>query len=262
MSENYATGDVTELLTFPTINGGVFEGALGYIGRSGVDCYFGNPIEELKERTLDTIIGEESFVYIAIDDGNHNYILKPENVTLGEANVHEFSMMVIGDKLIDLKTTLTADGETTSLSRRPDQSDVFTVTYTIPDYLGTKIYINPFIFVGDDRYSGYGQEYMEVFYGQYPDQTVYVEAGIEVISINDSRLGMTFYNTYEITVTATLQRPVIVTQPAQCHVEPGEWAEMTVKANYASCMITRFRHIHLLQAEAISPVLPSFMLFL
>ena len=210
----------------------MFEGAIGYIGRSGVDCSFGNPIEELEERTLDTIISEDSFIYIAIDDGWHNYVLRPDNVTFGEANCHEFRMMVIGEKLINLETTPTTDGKTTSLTRNISQIDNFTVTYTIPDYLGTRIYINPFIYVGEDRYSGYAQDYMEVYYGNYYDQTVLVEAGIEVISIDDTRLGMTFYNTYEITVEEP--KPLsIVTQPAICRVEPGEWAEMKVKANHA-----------------------------
>jgi len=233
MSESYTSGNVIEKLTFPTINGGVFEGAIGYIGRSGVDCYFGNPIEELEERTLDTIIDEDSFVYIAIDDGYHNYILKPDNVTFGEANCHEFRMMVIGEKLINLETTPATDGKTTSLTRSYDQIDKFTVTYTIPDYLGTRIYINPFIYIGDDLYAGYGQDELEVGYGNYPNQTISVEAGIEVISIDDTRWGMTFYNTYEITVTE-MRPATIVTRPVICRVEPGEWAEMTVKANYAA----------------------------
>ena len=65
-------GDVAEKLTFPVINGGVFEGAIGYIGRSGVECEFGDPIAELEARKLSTIISEDSFVDIAIDDGWHS----------------------------------------------------------------------------------------------------------------------------------------------------------------------------------------------
>lgn len=233
LSEAYAGQDVIEKLTFPTINGGVFEGAIGYIGRSGVECAFGNPIEELKERTLDTIINEDSFVHITIDDGYHNYILKPDNVTFDEANCHDFWMMVIGEKLINLETTPATDGETTYLTRNTSQIDNFTVTYTIPDYLGTRIYINPFIYVGEDRYSGYGQDYVEVYYGNYPDQTVSVQAGIEVISIDDTRLGMTFYNTYEITVEAPKPLSIVPRPATPVRVEPGEWAEMTVKANHA-----------------------------
>ena len=228
-SELYMRGDVAEKLTFPVINGGVFEGAIGYIGRSGVECEFGDPIAELEARKLSTIISEDSFVDIAIDDGWHSSTLQPDDVTLGEANCENFKMIVVSDSLLGFKTYPTTDGKTTTLARDFTMEETFRVSYRIPHYLSDKIEVTPYIRCGDSP--AVMDSEWNCRYEDYEGQSFKVVCGIWVEVDDGSDMG--FYNNYEITVTEP-QSAVIVTQPISCKVEPGETASLTVKADYAA----------------------------
>ena len=221
--------DETRWMEFPRINGGIFSGAVGYIGMSFTYENYdttGYGVKEYREKLATDIINNNALVR-CIKGGKMYDDL--EDLTLGD--LHEAkSLYVISDSLFNFDTLPAAIGNITSLERNAGQTETFKVLYDVPFYLKA-FEVVPYISVtpnGGTETTWVTTE-KTIAYADYPNGLT-VKAGI---TMNFSGEAFTCENTYVITVTEEQKPAEILSQPQSCTVKPGEYAEATVIANHA-----------------------------
>ena len=219
----------TVWMEFPKINGGIFSGAVGYIGMSFTYENYdttGYGVKEYREKSAADIINNDALVR-CIKGGKMYDDL--EDLTLGD--LHEAkSLYVISDSLFNLDTLPAATGDTTEMKRDIEQTDTFKVLYDIPYGMNANSII-PYITVTPNGGTEITENVAEktIAYADYPNGLT-VKAGI---TMNFAGEAFTCENTYVITVTEEPKPATIISQPQSCTVKPGKYAEATVIADHA-----------------------------
>ncbi len=218
----------TMSMRFPLLNGGIFSGAVGYIGMSFTyDNYdtTGFGTEEYKEIPAADIISNEADVY-CIKDGEFCDL---EDLTLGD--LHESSALyVFSDSLFGFKTR-PVTGDNTALERYVGQQDTFEVVYEVPSAFGEQ-QITPYITVTPNGGTATTENVTQkhIAYQHYPDGLT-VTVGI---AIQAAQQVLYYENSYTVTVSDVIAPPEILAQPRSMTVAPGECAEAMVVADHAA----------------------------
>ena len=151
----------------PTINGGYFEGQLGFTGLTLTDSE-GN--EELSERPAFEIIPKTAY-FVGVDrDGNKSYDIT--NWTWDD--LHDMQKcIVVSSELFEFKVTHEGTSNLTNLTRTVKQSDTFEMSWTIPSYLEGEVVCQPMITVTRPN-SGiepqtYAKSKITLDYSEYPN---------------------------------------------------------------------------------------------
>ena len=164
----------------PTINGGYFEGQLGFTGLTLTDSE-GN--EELSERPAFEIIPKTAY-FVGVDrDGNKSYDIT--NWTWDD--LHDMQKCtVVSSELFEFKVTHEGTSDLTKLTRTVKQSDTFEMSWTVPSYLEGEVVCQPMITVtrpnSDIEPKTYAKSKITLDYSEYPNDVnisfglgVYVE---------------------------------------------------------------------------------------
>lgn len=233
---NGYSGSEIDKLTFPKINGGIFDGAIGYIGRSGLATsglsgYFGDPIPELQERPFSSLISPFALVDMKIVDSNQTKQLNPSKCTLEDVNTSHLRLTVISTSLLSTEFFPTPDSESevTHLVRDTSMTETFDVTYSIPDYMEGEFEVRTNVTRREDGTNWIIEDGI-VNYADYPDG-VTIDVNISVI--RGAHIS-TFNKTYEVTVLPEPRAAFITTQPKSTTVKVGEYAKLTVTADHAA----------------------------
>ncbi len=219
----------TVWMEFPKINGGIFSGAVGYIGMSFTYENYdttGYGVKEYREKSAADIINNNALVR-CIKGGKMYDDL--EDLTLGD--LHEAkSLYVISDSLFNFDTLPAVTDDTTEMERDIEQTDTFKVLYDVPYGMNANSII-PYITVTPNGGTEITENVAEktIAYADYPNGLT-VKAGI---TMNFSGEAFTCENTYAITVTEEPKPAEILSQPQSCTVKPGKYAEATVIADHA-----------------------------
>lgn len=232
---NGYSGAEIDKLTFPKINGGIFDGAIGYIGRSGIAVSglsgtFGDPFPELQERQFSTLISSSAIVDMKTIGPNQTTKLRPSECTLEDVNNNHLRLTVISNSLLSAEFSPTPDygSDVTYLVRDTSQTETFDVTYSIPDYMEGEFEVRTLITRREDGTNKIIDGAVD--YADYPDG-VTIDVGISVIRGADVR---SVHSIYEVTVLPEPQAAVITAQPKSTTVKPGEYAKLSVTADHAA----------------------------
>ncbi len=186
--EYYVSLDSHFHMNYPTINGGYFEGQLGFTGLTYTDSE-GN--EELSERPASEIIPETA-MFVGVDrDGNKSYDIT--NWTWDD--LHDMQKCaVVSSELLELKVTPEGTGDPAKLTRTVKQSDTFEMSWTVPDWLEdlleTEVTCQPMITVtrpnSNIEPKTYPKSKVTLDYSDYPNDVIvscrlYVLAGGESV---------------------------------------------------------------------------------
>ena len=151
----------------PTINGGYFEGQLGFTGLTLTDSE-GN--EELSERPAFEIIPKTAY-FVGVDrDGNKSYDIT--NWTWDD--LHDMQKcIVVSSELFEFKVTHEGTSNLTKLTRTVKQSDTFEMSWTIPSYLEGEVVCQPMIAVtrpnSNIEPQTYAKSKITLDYSEYPN---------------------------------------------------------------------------------------------
>jgi len=220
--------DKTMSMRFPFINGGVFAGAVGYVGMSYTYENWdttGYGMKEYKEMPASAIINSDARV-MCIKNGR---FCDFEDLTVGDLHESD-SLCVFSDSLFHFKTR-PVTGDSTELERYVGQQEAFEVVYEVPFGVGEG-QITPYISVTPNGGTTTTEEivHKDIRYQDYPDGLT-VTAGIAFIVAGET---VRYENTYIVTVTDIPAPAEIVSQPTSMSVKPGEYAEATVVADHAA----------------------------
>ena len=155
----------------PTINGGYFEGQLGFTGLTLTDSE-GN--EELSERPAFEIIPKTAY-FVGVDrDGNKSCDIT--NWTWDD--LHDMQKCtVVSSELFEFKVTHEGTSNLTNLTRTVKQSDTFEMSWTVPDcledLLETEVTCQPMIIVtrpnSNIEPQTYAKSKITLDYSEYPN---------------------------------------------------------------------------------------------
>ena len=182
----------------PTINGGYFEGQLGFTGLTLTDSE-GN--EELSERPAFEIIPKTAY-FVGVDrDGNKSYDIT--NWTWDD--LHDMQKcIVVSSELFEFKVTHEGTSNLTKLTRTVKQSDTFEMSWTIPSHLEGEVVCQPMITVtrpnSDIEPQTYAKSKITLDYSEYPND-VNVSCGLYVfVEGEDALLQQAAYLQKDYTV--------------------------------------------------------------
>lgn len=154
-------------MNYPTINGGYFEGQLGFTGLTLTDSE-GN--SALNSRPAFEIIPKTAY-FVGVDrDGNKSYDIT--NWTWDD--LHDMQKCtVVSSELFEFKVTHEGTSNLTNLTRTVKQSDTFEMSWTIPSYLEGEVVCQPMITVTRPN-SGiepqtYAKSKITLDYSEYPN---------------------------------------------------------------------------------------------
>ena len=213
----------------PKINGGIFLGNLDFTKE-----YYYNDMTYLKETYIS--FPDRSQVY---RDSGHGEVTN-RWASHYDLLLNTESLVVLSDKFMDFKTKPTTKMYLYEYIQRPfDMTETFSVSYKNLHYLKflwDDVVITPYIAVGlyeDDMAVYDGMTEMDICYNDYytggGTNSVYVEPGVR---IEHSGKTYTVKMLYDVSITPP--KPAKITaHPESVTVEPGEWAELTVFADYA-----------------------------
>ena len=169
--EYYVSLDSHFHMNYPTINGGYFEGQLGFTGLTYTDSE-GN--EELSERPASEIIPKTAY-FVGVDrDGNKSYDIT--NWTWDD--LHDMQKCtVVSSELFEFKVTHEGTSNLTNLTRTVKQSDTFEMSWTVPDcledLLETEVTCQPMIIVtrpnSNIEPQTYAKSKITLDYSEYPN---------------------------------------------------------------------------------------------
>ena len=235
-THNGLSGQEIDKLTFPKINGGIFDGAIGYIGRSGIAVSglsgtFGDPFSELLERPFSSLISPFALVDMKIVDSDQTKQLNLSKCTLEDVNTSHLRLTVVSTSLLSTEFYPTPDpeSEVTQLVRDTSMTETFEVIYSIPDYMEGEFEVRTNVTRREDGTNRIIEDGI-VNYADYPNG-VTIDVNISVIR---GAHVSTFNKTYEVTVLPEPQAAVITTQPKSTTVKPGEYAKLSVTADHAA----------------------------
>lgn len=154
-------------MNYPTINGGYFEGQLGF---TGLTYTYSEGNSDLNSRPASEIIPEASIILGIDKDGN-----KITDVSsLNWKDLHDMqSCFVVPADSIKINTTPEGTSNLTNLTRTVKQSDTFEMSWTIPSYLEGEVVCQPMITVTRPN-SGiepqtYAKSKITLDYSEYPN---------------------------------------------------------------------------------------------
>ena len=169
--EYYVSLDSHFHMNYPTINGGYFEGQLGFTGLTYTDSE-GN--EELSERPASEIIPKTAY-FVGVDrDGNKSCDIT--NWTWDD--LHDMQKCtVVSSELFEFKVTHEGTSNLTNLTRTVKQSDTFEMSWTVPDcledLLETEVTCQPMIIVtrpnSNIEPQTYAKSKITLDYSEYPN---------------------------------------------------------------------------------------------
>ena len=176
-------------MNYPTINGGYFEGQLGFTGLTLTDSE-GN--EELSERPAYEIIPKTAY-FVGVDrDGNKSYDIT--NWTWDD--LHDMQKCtVVTSELFEFKVTHEGTSNLTNLTRTVKQSDTFEMSWTVPDcledLLETEVTCQPMITVtrpnSDIESQTYAKSKITLDYSEYPND-VNISFGLYIFAEGEDAL--------------------------------------------------------------------------
>lgn len=154
-------------MNYPTINGGYFEGQLGFTGLTLTDSE-GN--SDLNSRPASEIIPKTAY-FVGVDrDGNKSYDIT--NWTWDD--LHDMQKCtVVSSELFEFKVTHEGTSNLTKLTRTVKQSDTFEMSWTIPSYLEGEVVCQPMIAVtrpnSNIEPQTYAKSKITLDYSEYPN---------------------------------------------------------------------------------------------
>lgn len=167
-------------MNYPTINGGYFEGQLGFTGLTLTDS---EGDSDLNSRPASEIIPKTGY-FVGVDrDGNKSYDIT--NWTWDD--LHDMQKCaVVSSELFEFKVTHEGTSNLTKLTRTVKQSDTFEMSWTIPSYLEGEVVCQPMITVtrpnSNIEPKTYAKSKITLDYSEYPNDVnisfglgVYVE---------------------------------------------------------------------------------------
>ncbi len=167
-------------MNYPTINGGYFEGQLGFTGLTLTDS---EGDSDLNSRPASEIIPKTAY-FVGVDrDGNKSYDIT--NWTWDD--LHDMQKCaVVSSELFEFKVTHEGTSNLTKLTRTVKQSDTFEMSWTIPSYLEGEVVCQPMITVtrpnSNIEPKTYAKSKITLDYSEYPNDVnisfglgVYVE---------------------------------------------------------------------------------------
>ena len=167
-------------MNYPTINGGYFEGQLGFTGLT-LNNSEGN--SALNVHPASEIIPKTAY-FVGVDrDGNKSYDIT--NWTWDD--LHDMQKCTaVSSELFEFKVTHEETSNLTKLTRTVKQSDTFEMSWTIPSYLEGEVVCQPMITVtrpnSNIEPETYAKSKITLDYSEYPNDVnisfglgVYVE---------------------------------------------------------------------------------------
>ena len=154
-------------MNYPTINGGYFEGQLGFTGLTLTDSE-GN--SDLNSRPASEIIPKTAY-FVGVDrDGNKSYDIT--NWTWDD--LHDMQKCtVVSSELFEFKVTHEGTSNLTNLTRTVKQSDTFEMSWTIPSHLEGEVVCQPMITVtrpnSNIEPQTYAKSKITLDYSEYPN---------------------------------------------------------------------------------------------
>ncbi len=164
-------------VNYPTINGGYFEGQMGF---TGLTFTYSDGNEALNYRPASEII-PETVLFVGVDkDGNES-----TDITDWDwKDLHDMqSCIVISGDAIKLNTTPEGEGDPTQLTRTVKQSDTFEMSWTVSSYLEGEVVCQPAITItrpnSNIEPKTYSKSEVTLDYSEYPND-VNVSCGLYV----------------------------------------------------------------------------------
>lgn len=169
----------------PTINGGYFEGQLGFTGLTLTDS---EGDSALNSRPASEIIPKTA-CFVGVDrDGNKSYDIT--NWTWDD--LHDMQKCtVVSSELFEFKVTHEGTSNLTKLTRTVKQSDTFEMSWTIPSYLEGEVVCQPMIAVTRPNSNieprTYAKSKITLDYSEYPND-VNISFGLYVFVEDEDAL--------------------------------------------------------------------------
>ena len=154
-------------MNYPTINGGYFEGQLGF---TGLTYTYSEGNSDLNSRPASEIIPEASIILGIDKDGN-----KITDVSsLNWKDLHDMqSCFVVPADSIKINTTPEGEGDPIKLTRTVKQSDTFEMSWTVPSYLDGEVVCQPMVTITRPKSNIepkiYSDSKVTVNYSEYPN---------------------------------------------------------------------------------------------
>ncbi|MBQ3544117.1 MAG: hypothetical protein IJA34_03860 [Lachnospiraceae bacterium] len=222
--DNASKIDETYYMNFPKIKAGAFIGKMGFLGKTytyseGYDYWVAQPASN--------VISSESFVRGI--NKNQEYFNDIVGMTLKD--LHELkSCYVFNEKVFDLKTTPIID-EDTVLERCSEQSEEFSITYSIPmwvEKLDTEYYTEISV-IGENKELNEKTDTLNVSYKDFVGEVKVILDFYYIIG----KEPISFSKEYDVLVSEIQKGAEITVQPKSSQVLPGEFASAYVVADYA-----------------------------
>ena len=194
-NEAYVLLDSHYHMNYPTINGGYFEGQLGFTGLTYTYSE-GNP--DLCIRPTSQIIPETSRYFGFDKDGNITFD------TLNWKKLHDLQKcIVISEEALGLEVTPEGDGNPVKLIRNAKQSDTFEMSWTVPSYLEGVAVCQPMITVtrpnSNIEPKTYSKSKLTLDYSDYPND-VNISCRLYVVAGGVGGESVYFEQNYEVDV--------------------------------------------------------------
>jgi|GEM_PF-2240350 len=164
-------------VNYPTINGGYFEGQMGF---TGLTFIYSDGNEDLNSRPASEIIPETA-LFVGVDkDGDES-----TDITDWDwKDLHDMqSCIVISGDAIKLNTTPEGEGDPIQLTRTVKQSDTFEMSWTVPAYLEGVVVCQPVFTITRPNSAiepkTYSKSKITLDYSEYPND-VNVTCGLYV----------------------------------------------------------------------------------
>ena len=194
-NEAYVLLDSHYHMNYPTINGGYFEGQLGFTGLTYTNSS-GNP--DLCIRPTYQIIPETSRYFGFDKDGNITFD------TLNWKKLHDLQKcIVISKEALGLEVTPEGDGNPVKLIRNAKQSDTFEMSWTVPSYLEGEVVCQPTITItrpnSNIESKTYSKSKLTLDYSYYPND-VNISCRLHVLAGGVGGESVYFKQNYEVDV--------------------------------------------------------------
>lgn len=194
-NEAYVLLDSHYHMNYPTINGGYFEGQLGF---TGLTYTYSEGNSDLNIRPTYQIIPETSRYFGFDKDGNIT------SDTLNWKKLHDLQKcIVISKEALGLEVTPEGDGNPVKLTRTVKQSDTFEMSWTVPSYLEGEVVCQPTITITRPNSTiepkTYSKSKLTLDYSDYPND-VNISCRLYVLAGGVGGESVYFEQNYEVDV--------------------------------------------------------------
>ena len=220
----------TQFMNFPAINGGLFVGRIGY---TGMTFTYTDGCSELNKLPATKILSDTA--YVKAVNGKGKLVSSLDGLTLKD--LHEMKeLFILSTEAIKLESTPTADSANVNFVRYNGQTETFSISYEIPDWVtllpgidyspvftaekpdGTVIYTN-------------SSKKLTVDYDYFQDDNVVIKQGLKFSFGGDEIWVGTTYN---ISLVEGKSPAVIIKQPDNISFAPGQRAYAAITADHAA----------------------------